>query len=111
MISKHLTEPPRPLREVSTNVPKPLTAIIERLMAKEPAARYATYDEMIAALEAAAPEKTRFAGFWARGAAVSIDVALAGVVIGFLGLPGLLLHLAYVTIAHATRGQTPASTS
>ena len=59
-----------------------------------------------AALQAAAPEAVRHGGFWARGAAVGIDVALAGAVIGLLGLPGLALHLAYITVVHATRGQT-----
>ena len=75
-------------------------------MAKEPKDRPGSYEELIADLEAVAPEATRHGGFWARGAAVSIDVALAGIVIGLLGLWGLALHLAYVTAAHATLGQT-----
>lgn len=106
IISKHLTEAPPTLSSAVPEVPKRLSNIIERLMAKEPSERFASYDELISELEAAAPEKTRFGGFWVRGAAVGIDVALAGLVIGFLGLPGLFLHLAYVSVAHATRGQT-----
>ena len=106
VISKHLTEPPPKLVSASPDTPKPLASIIERLMAKAPDDRFPSYDDLLAALDAAAPEKVRFGGFWVRGAAVGIDVALASLVIGLLGLPGLFLHLAYVTAAHATRGQT-----
>lgn len=106
VISKHLTEAPPKVASVAPDVPKPLAALIERLMAKAPAERFATYDELLAVLEAAAPEKVRFGGFWVRGAAVGIDVGLASLIIGFFGVPGLLLHLAYVTVAHAIRGQT-----
>ncbi len=106
VISKHLTEAPPMLASAAPEVPKRLASIVERLMAKEPSGRFASYDELIAELEAAAPEKVRHGGFWVRGAAVGIDVALASLVIGFLGLPGLFVHLAYVSVAHATRGQT-----
>ncbi|MFO0571345.1 MAG: protein kinase [Polyangiaceae bacterium] len=106
VISKHLTEPPPPLTSAAPEVPGALATIIARLMAKEPSQRYASYDDLLSALAAAAPEKVRFAGFWVRGAAVGIDVVLASIVIGLLGLPGLFLHLAYVSVAHALRGQT-----
>lgn len=106
VVSRHLTERPKPLAEVKPNVPARLAKVIDRLLEKDPAKRYASYDELTAALQAAAPEAVRHGGFWARGAAVGIDVALAGAVIGLLGLPGLALHLAYITVVHATRGQT-----
>ncbi len=106
VISKHLTEPPPRLAGLAPRVPTRLAAIVERLMSKDPEARYASYEALTEALEAAAPERVRHAGFWVRGAAVAIDVMLASAVIGLLGMIGLGLHLAYVTIAHATRGQT-----
>jgi len=106
VIAKHLTEAPPSVTECTPDVPKPLAAVIRRLMAKDPDARFESYDALLADLEAAAPEKVRFAGFWVRGAAVALDVVLASVVIGLLGVKGLLLHLAYVTVAHAHRGQT-----
>jgi len=106
VISKHLTEPAPAVTDFAPEVPKRLAAIVKRLMAKEPAQRFESYDALIAELEAAAPERVRHGGFWVRGAAVAIDVVLASVVIGLLSVPGMLLHLAYVTVAHATRGQT-----
>jgi tRNA A-37 threonylcarbamoyl transferase component Bud32/uncharacterized RDD family membrane protein YckC len=106
VITKHLTEKPTPLWQLAPRVPKPLAAIVDRLMAKEPGGRYESYDDLIAALEKAAPERVRHGGFWVRGAAVAIDVVLASAIIGVLGMVGLGLHLGYVTLAHATRGQT-----
>ncbi len=104
VVSKHLTEPPPELK--TPGVTKRLASIVTRLMAKDPKDRPGSYEELIRDLEAAAPEAIRHGGFWVRGAAVSIDVALAGLVIGLLGLWGLALHLAYITTAHATWGQT-----
>jgi uncharacterized RDD family membrane protein YckC len=92
--------------DFAPEVPKRLAAIVKRLMAKEAAQRFESYEALIAELEAAAPERVRHGGFWVRGAAVAIDVVIASVVIGLLSVPGMLLHLGYVTIAHATRGQT-----
>jgi uncharacterized RDD family membrane protein YckC/tRNA A-37 threonylcarbamoyl transferase component Bud32 len=106
VVSKHLTEKPRSLSEANPKVPRALVRIVERLLEKDPNRRYASYTELVAALEAAAPQAVRHAGFWTRGAAVGVDVVIATTVIGFLGWPGLFLHLIYVTIAHAWRGQT-----
>ncbi len=106
VVSKHLTTPASPMSEVAPKVPQKLARIVERLMAKAPADRYKSYDDLISALERAAPEATQYGGFWARGAAVGIDVALAGTAIALLGWPGLALHLVYVTVAHAIWGQT-----
>ncbi|HEY0515216.1 MAG TPA: protein kinase [Thermoanaerobaculia bacterium] len=47
-----LNERPEPLRELRPEVPAELARIVERLMAKEPAARYATVDEPLAELRA-----------------------------------------------------------
>jgi uncharacterized RDD family membrane protein YckC len=106
VISKHMTEAPPALRDKTPSVPKALAAVVDRCMAKDPEARFASYDDLIAALEAAAPETIRYGGFWTRGAAVAIDVVIASLVIGILGVPGLILHLVYVTAVHAIWGQT-----
>lgn len=106
VVSRHLTEEPPVIGERVPGLPPRLGKVLARLLSKAPDARYATYDALIADLEAAAPRAVRPAGFWVRGAAVALDVALAGVVISFLGGAGLLLHLAYVTWAHARWGQT-----
>jgi uncharacterized RDD family membrane protein YckC len=106
LIAKHLNEPPRPLREVAPAVPPRLAVLVERLMAKKPDERFTSYDELLAALAAAAPEHVEFAGFWARGAALAIDCALGSALIAALGAVGLVVFVAYVTLAHAYFGRT-----
>lgn len=106
VVSKHLTSPPPELSAVLPGAPKALSAVILRLMQKDPADRYASYDALIADLENAAPQAVQYGGFWVRGAAVGIDMLLAGMLIGLLGWLGLVLHLAYVTVAQARYGRT-----
>jgi uncharacterized RDD family membrane protein YckC len=106
MISKHLTETPVAVRVRVPAVPLRLGAIIDRLLLKERDKRFASYDELIAELEAAAPGRLEYAGFWTRGAAALIDFLLASIVIGLLGWIGVALQLAYVSVAHARFGQT-----
>ncbi len=106
VISQRLTSDPAPLGELAPNVPKKLAAVIMRLLHKDPARRYATYQELSAALDAAMPAGALRAGFWARGAAAAIDVAIAGAAVALLGWVGLLLHLLYVTVAQGLTGQT-----
>jgi serine/threonine protein kinase len=45
-----LTRPPRPLRALRRDIPRELDAVVTRALAKEPARRFATADEMLAAL-------------------------------------------------------------
>ncbi len=106
VVSKHLTEQAPPLAEIVPSTPPRLAAIIDKLLRKAPADRFRDYAELIGALDAAAPEATQFAGFWVRGAAVGIDVVIAGVLIAVFGWPGLVLHLGYVTLGTSLRGQT-----
>jgi uncharacterized RDD family membrane protein YckC len=105
-MAKHLKTPARPIREACPAVPLPLAQIIERLMAKSASSRYASYAELIAALEAAAPTRVEPAGFWTRAIATAIDGLGASALIGFFGSVGLVLHVAYVTLAQAYFGQT-----
>ncbi len=51
MIRKHLNDPPPPLRTVAPDVPAPLADIVGRTLEKDPAARYQSMDELIAALK------------------------------------------------------------
>jgi uncharacterized RDD family membrane protein YckC len=106
VMSKHLTELPTPIREHRADVPPRLAAVLERLMAKAPADRHASYDELIAELEAAAPEVIEYASFGTRAAASAIDAVLASVLIALLGWPGLFVYIIYLTAAHAYWGQT-----
>ncbi|MDQ7793669.1 MAG: Stk1 family PASTA domain-containing Ser/Thr kinase [bacterium] len=51
---KHIQEIPRPLAEACPGLPPELVAIVERVLEKDPAARYGTATEMRRALEAVA---------------------------------------------------------
>jgi uncharacterized RDD family membrane protein YckC/tRNA A-37 threonylcarbamoyl transferase component Bud32 len=103
-VAKHLTQPPPKL--IDPTVSPALCAIVERLLAKEAKDRFADYDALIAALEAAAPTAIHYAGFWARGAAAGIDLAIAGGLLGLIGWPAMVLQILYTTAMHAWRGQT-----
>ncbi|MFT3767696.1 MAG: protein kinase [Minicystis sp.] len=106
VIAQHLKSDPPKIRERAPSVSPKLAEIIERLMKKEPKDRFATYEALLDALEAAAPTRVEHAGFWARTAAVALDGISASLMIGLLGFPGLVVHIAYVTAAHAYYGQT-----
>ncbi len=95
-----------PLSEVAPNVPRELADIIERMMEKEPVDRYASYEELIAELQTAAPQAVRPGGFWARAAAVALDAAVAAAAVALWGWLGLVIYFAYVITAHAYWGQT-----
>jgi uncharacterized RDD family membrane protein YckC len=104
--SHHMTSPVPHVRDFAPRTPPALAAIVERCMQKEASARYADYDALLAALDDAAPERTRYAGFAVRSAANSLDFLVAGGLIALVGWRGLFVHLVYVTIAHAFFGQT-----
>ncbi len=108
VMAKHLKSEARPLREACPAAPPPLVAIVDRLMKKAPRERYASYAELVDALEAAAPTRVEPAGFWTRAVASGLDAVLASALIGLLGWAGLVLYVAYVTGTQAYFGQTAA---
>ncbi|MDH5490369.1 MAG: protein kinase [Myxococcales bacterium] len=103
VIAQHVTAT---LPALPASVPSRLRAILLRLLAKQPEERFESYDDLIDALEQAAPEHSAHAGFWIRGAAVGIDTFIAAGLIATLGWIGILLHLAHVVVGHAMGGQT-----
>jgi uncharacterized RDD family membrane protein YckC len=106
VVAQHLSSKPTPLSEVAPHVPAALAKIVDRLVQKDRKARFESYDDLIDALEAAAPQATNYAGFWTRAAAVLIDAAIAGALIALIDWPGLVIHLLHVTLGHAFLGQT-----
>ncbi len=52
MIFQHVYETPPPLREIVAEIPEPLAAIVAKLMAKPPEARYQNVTELLADLRA-----------------------------------------------------------
>lgn len=106
LLSKHFTAPVPSMRARVRDVPPALSRVVEKLMQKEPAGRYTTYDELIAALEAAAPGVVEPAGFSIRAAAAAIDLALGAALVGFTGPIGAGAYLALLVALQAFRGQT-----
>jgi uncharacterized RDD family membrane protein YckC len=106
IVRKQLAGKLRPLSDASPNVPPALARVIERLLQKDPARRYESYDALLSDLDAAGRPR-RLAGIPARGTACAVDFALAVGAIHLLGWPGLLLHLTAITVAHSRFGQTP----
>jgi serine/threonine-protein kinase len=51
-LRRHAVEPPPDVRQLRPEVPAPLALLVRRMMAKDPEARYADYDQLIAALDA-----------------------------------------------------------
>lgn len=51
VLRKHLHERPVPPRRIEPSIPEPLAQIIERLLAKDPANRYSSADELIVDLD------------------------------------------------------------
>lgn len=106
IISKHLRDTPPSILQVRPEMSPRLANIIDRLLAKTPDERFATHEQLIAALEAAAPEAIEYAGFWTRGAAVAMDTAVASALVATLHWPGIFVYLTYAVLAHAYFGQT-----
>jgi uncharacterized RDD family membrane protein YckC len=106
IIAKHMRDTPPSILQVRPEISPRLAIIFDRLLAKTPEERYASHEELIAALEAAAPEAIEYAGFWTRGAAVAMDTAVASALVATLHWPGIFVYLTYVVLAHAYFGQT-----
>ncbi|HEY5935355.1 MAG TPA: protein kinase [Kofleriaceae bacterium] len=56
-------------------------ALCSKMMAADPEQRFASYDELLRAIELASVEQMRPAGFWARGIAMLLDLTLVGIVV------------------------------
>jgi uncharacterized RDD family membrane protein YckC len=96
-------------------------ALVARMMASDPNDRFASYDELLRALELASAAHTRPGGFWVRIAANLVDFLLvmtamgaAGLVLGLNGditLPEAIAPVAlFQLVATAWRGTTPGKT-
>ncbi|HID50819.1 MAG TPA: serine/threonine protein kinase, partial [Anaerolineae bacterium] len=53
ILSKHMTETPRPVEELRPDIAPPIALIVHTCLAKSPDARYQSADELVAALDAA----------------------------------------------------------
>ncbi|HET6613894.1 MAG TPA: protein kinase [Kofleriaceae bacterium] len=77
VISQHLSDSrPRlaPTRRLGRQL-EPVDLLCDRMMAKRPEDRFASYDALIAAMDQASPLRSRPAGFWVRSFASALDVS------------------------------------
>jgi uncharacterized RDD family membrane protein YckC/predicted Ser/Thr protein kinase len=111
IIAKQITQPVPRLRSANPGVPAPLAALIERCMAKDPAARFADYESLIAALVACRPQRRVPAGLWVRAAALFLDLLLLVPVLVVVGskvanAAALALIPLYFCVGWLRAGQT-----
>ncbi len=74
-------------------------------MAKKPIERFASYDDLIAALDAAAPDCGRVRRLL-DGAPPRrlVNLGIAAILVALLGWAGVVVHLLHITIGHAYWG-------
>lgn len=106
----------RPLIQVKKRRrgPSSIDALCDRMMAKDPTARFDSYEDLIGTIERISPEHTRPAGLWVRAFALAIDVLLVRVVLvpldllgaGWMGTVFGAAFLAYELIGHGVFGRT-----
>jgi uncharacterized RDD family membrane protein YckC/predicted Ser/Thr protein kinase len=106
VIAMHMTERAPPIRSLAPEVPERLARVVEKMMAKAPADRHATYDELLAALEASRPGERELSGFKTRAVAMTIDLAPLLVLAYFFGFWVTPLFPAYFILCHRLTGQT-----
>ena len=107
IISMHVTDRVQPVRDLNPQVPVVVARIVERMLAKKPEDRFADYDELITALEAARAPRRELGGMGARGIALGIDAVLWLVAAYFLRLLVLPVAFVYWVLCHRLFGQTP----
>jgi hypothetical protein len=96
-----------------------IDALITRMMAVRPEDRFASYDELLRAIELASLQHTRPAGLWVRTMATFVDLALGAVVVALsrllilgrdgdvqMGKLGYLIGLVYASVTIARWGKT-----
>jgi len=107
IMSMHVTDRPKPVRDLNPQVPQVVAKIVERMLAKDPKDRPQDYDELVAALEAARAPRRELGGLGARGIALGIDAVLLLVATYFLHLLILPVGFVYWVLCHRLFGQTP----
>jgi uncharacterized RDD family membrane protein YckC/tRNA A-37 threonylcarbamoyl transferase component Bud32 len=106
IITMHVTDAYKPVRQLAPDVPEALEKIVDRMMAKQPQARFKDYDQLIEALEAARPGNQAVSGFKTRFVALAIDLMPIGVLAYFVGPWAFLGAALYFVVAHRLFGRT-----
>ena len=58
VMMRHVDATARPIRDLNPLVPEPVAAVLERMMAKDPADRYGSWDEVVADLDVLSRQRT-----------------------------------------------------
>ena len=106
VIAMHMSDVPVKVRSVAPEVPDRLQQIVERMMAKAPADRPATYDELISALDNMGSAQRELSGFKSRSVALAIDLAPVPPLWYLFGPWVLPAVVAYFVLCHRLTGQT-----
>ena len=84
LVRKQCHDQPPPLIESLGDLTEEQAAVIDRMIAKDPAARYESYDDLLADLARTAPRPAEAAPPTLRAIAVLIDLILVGALPGWL---------------------------
>jgi uncharacterized RDD family membrane protein YckC len=106
IITMHVTDKPTPVRQLAADVPEMVERIVDRMMAKLPRDRFADYDSLIAALEAARPGNQAASGLRARAFALAVDLTPIAVLAYFVGPWAYLAAAVYFIVCHRLLGRT-----
>jgi uncharacterized RDD family membrane protein YckC len=106
IITMHVTDRPTAVRQLAPDVPEALQRIVDRMMAKQPGDRFADYDALIAALEAARPGSELTSGLRARTLALLVDLIPLLVLAYFVGPWAGLAAVVYFIGCHRLLGRT-----
>ncbi len=86
LVRAHIDQPPLAARTVAPHLRPAVEALVMRLLAKRPDARFATYAELRAAIAAARAKPAVIAPFFPRAVAFAIDLSLQAILAAVLAL-------------------------
>jgi uncharacterized RDD family membrane protein YckC len=106
VIAMHMSEHAKPIRQLAPDVPESVQRIVDKMMAKNAAERFPSYEALIAALESVRPGHRELSGFRTRAAALGVDLLPFALLGYFLGPWVAPLVAVMFVLCHRLFGQT-----
>jgi tRNA A-37 threonylcarbamoyl transferase component Bud32/uncharacterized RDD family membrane protein YckC len=106
VIAKHLSAPVPPLGKALPQLPEGVARLVERMLAKDPADRFADYDDLLRAVRAARPDAAAPAGLVVRGIALAIDLIPLVLLILLLDWAAIVVYGLYLVLGWWRFGKT-----